>query len=77
MKRCKQCLQPDTRPGIKFDEDGLCPACHYFSKVHPYVNWLERDKELKELLKNAKNDSGYDCVLGVSGGKDSTRLALY
>jgi len=78
MKYCKNCLQPDTRPGIKFDENGICPACNYFESLQ-HVDWDERRKELQEIVDfgKANNHSGYDCIIGVSGGKDSTRQAIF
>ncbi len=78
MKYCKKCLQPDTRPNIKFDEYGICPACNYFETLKD-VDWDERQLELKDIIAfgKANNHSGYDCIIGVSGGKDSTRQALF
>jgi len=78
MKHCKKCLQPDTRPNTKFDEFGICPACNYYESLKR-VDWDERKKELAEIVRFGKshNHSGYDCIIGVSGGKDSTRQSLY
>lgn len=78
MKYCIKCLQTDTRPGIRFDEHGICPACNYHESLKN-VDWQERKQELEEIVKFGKqnNQSGYDCIIGVSGGKDSTRQALY
>jgi N-acetyl sugar amidotransferase len=78
MKYCAKCLQPDTRPGTRFDKTGICPACNYHSSLAT-VDWDERRKELDEVVafgqRNAQ--SGYDCIIGVSGGKDSTRQAIF
>jgi N-acetyl sugar amidotransferase len=78
MKYCLKCLQPDTRPGIRFDEHGVCPACNYHVSLKD-VDWDERRKELEEIVSFGKtnNRSGYDCIIGVSGGKDSTRQAFF
>ena len=78
MKYCKNCLQPDTRPGTRFDKNGICPACNYFESLKN-VDWEERKEELKDIVAfgKAKNHSGYDCIIGVSGGKDSTRQAIF
>jgi N-acetyl sugar amidotransferase len=78
MKYCKNCLQTDTRPGIKFNHDGICPACNYFDSLKD-VDWDERRKELDDIIAfgKANNHSGYDCIIGVSGGKDSTRQAFF
>jgi N-acetyl sugar amidotransferase len=78
MKYCKRCLQPDTRPNTIFREDGICPACSYFEALQA-VDWQERYEILRDLLANFKRKNGqyHDCIIGVSGGKDSTRQALY
>lgn len=78
MRYCKKCIQPDTRPRIIFDEEGVCFACRYAESLDS-IDWEARQKELKKIAEWAKNNSngGYDCVIGVSGGKDSTFQALY
>jgi N-acetyl sugar amidotransferase len=78
IRFCKKCLQPDTRPNITFDEFGVCPPCNY-SEVVKNINWQERRLVLSEIVEFAKknNQSGYDCIIGVSGGKDSTRQAVF
>lgn len=78
MKYCKKCLQPDTRPDIRFNEEGVCYACLYEQEKRN-IDWLDREIKLKEIAQWAQNRSkdGYDCVVGVSGGKDSTFQAIY
>jgi len=71
MKYCKKCVMPDTRPGIKFDENGVCYPCLNAEKRNA-IDWNKREKELKELVeKHKKTDGSYDCIIPVSGGKDS------
>ena len=77
MKYCKKCVQPDTRPNIVFSDDGVCPACHYY-KTLKQVDWNARRIILSELVDKFKNPSAqYDCIIGVSGGKDSYRQAIW
>lgn len=77
MKYCKKCLQPDTRPKISFNDEGVCYACEY-EEIKTKIDWHAREAELHEIAKWAKkNSSSYDCVIGISGGKDSTFQALY
>lgn len=77
MKICKECIQSDTRPGVYFDDNGVCGAC-LWEKEKNEINWGKRKQELESIAKNAKsNKKGvYDCAIGVSGGKDSTFQAL-
>jgi len=78
MKICKNCIQPDSRPGVYFTDDGVCGAC-LWEKEKKEINWNERFGELENIAKNIKKNnssSNYDCVIGVSGGKDSTRQAI-
>ena len=78
MKYCKVCLQPDTRPNTFFGPDGICPACSYFDALKN-VDWQERVEILKDIFANRRRKKGqyHDCVIGISGGKDSTRQALW
>jgi len=79
MRYCRRCVQPDTRPGIYFNEDGVCGACLYQEEEDKRIDWSGRERELKEIAEGAKRDhkGAYDCAIGVSGGKDSTFQALY
>jgi len=78
MKYCSICLQPDTRPNGYLTKRGICPACKYFNELKN-VDWDERYSQLKELIKKfpKNNKQHFDCIIGVSGGKDSTRQALW
>ena len=78
MEYCKKCLQPNTRPNTFFDNKGICPACNYF-EIGPRNISNNRKLELDEIVDFGKKNSssGYDCIIGVSGGKDSMRQALY
>ncbi len=72
MKFCKKCVMPDTRPGISFNEEGVCSACQCYEK-RKTVDWDKRYKELEALCDKYRgmNGDGYDCAIAVSGGKDS------
>lgn len=69
---CKRCVMPDTRPGITFNEEGICSACQAYEN-RKNVNWDERWKELETICNKYRgmNGDGYDCAIAVSGGKDS------
>ncbi len=78
MKYCNRCLQPDTRPNTIFTDDGICPACNYFDKLS-MVDWEERREILLDIAKNfpKSNRHDFDCIIGVSGGKDSVRQSIF
>lgn len=79
MKRCLLCVETDTRPTSVFDQDGICLPCRSVSKQQiAEIDWTERRRILDEIIIWGKEHSSseYDCIIGVSGGKDSTRQAL-
>lgn len=69
MKYCKTCLYPSTKPDLWFDEDGICGACKSFSK-RKTRNWETLAQEFYNILKSSSHPY-FDCVIPVSGGKDS------
>lgn len=73
--RCKTCLNMSNRPRIEFDDQGRCNACVWAEEKRNSINWLERQQELKTLLDKHRNANGYDCLVPVSGGKDSSYVA--
>lgn len=73
MKYCKECILPDTRPGIIIGDDGVCNACKSSKIKHAEIDWPAREKAFHQVVEHAKLQSkGYDCLIPVSGGKDST-----
>ncbi|MGE4064679.1 MAG: N-acetyl sugar amidotransferase [Rhodospirillaceae bacterium] len=77
MQYCQRCCYPaNARPGIIFDDAGVCSGCRVVES-RPEINWKEREGWLIEILnehkakQRAKNNP-YDCIVPVSGGKDST-----
>lgn len=68
-------------PQIHFDEDGVCNHCHTFDTVQS-KNWFpgpEGQARLEEIVDRIKRDGQgkeYDCIIGLSGGVDSSYLAL-
>ena len=72
-KKCKLCVLDTTVPEIKFDKEGICNFCklHFeFQKFYP----ISKKKlfELKKQILERKKNKKYDCICGVSGGRDST-----
>ena len=73
MKFCNRCLYPDTKPELQFNDQGICSACTNYEWKQT-VNWNEKKSELKQILEKYRSKDGknYDCIIPVSGGKDST-----
>lgn len=78
IRYCKKCATPNTRPRIFFNSEGVCNACSYAIQKKD-VDWENRYKELLKIIDPYRtNDSSkYDCVIAVSGGKDSHFMAYY
>ena len=71
MRYCPKCVLPDTRPNIRFDEAGNC-NCATIEKKRE-IDWVQREATFRRLLSEIKGRSPrYDCIIPVSGGKDST-----
>ena len=73
--RCSRCICDETIPGISFDEDGVCNYCHEYDRFD--LQYPISDHKLNELLekiRRAGRKKEYDCVVGVSGGCDSSYL---
>jgi N-acetyl sugar amidotransferase len=72
MRYCKKCVMPDTRPYMKFDEDGICYPCRAAEEIKQ-TDWDKRWEELEELADRYRGCNGdyYDCIIAASGGKDS------
>lgn len=73
LRYCKRCVMPDTKPDLKLDAEGVCNACRSYEQRRA-VDWPARRKELDDILVRyrSKNGETWDCIVPVSGGKDST-----
>ena len=73
LKYCTRCLYPDSKPDLAFDEHGVCSACLAYEKRQA-VDWSRRRAEFLNVISEYRNKVGsnYDCIVPVSGGKDST-----
>lgn len=63
---------PNTKPDLFFDDEGVCDACRS-AELKNNIDWNSRKLEFEELTDKfrGKNSSNYDCIIPVSGGKDS------
>jgi len=67
---------PNTKPDLHFDENGICDACRTQDDKNQNIDWSQREGEFLSLVKQYKSNEDYDCIIGVSGGKDSTYQVL-
>lgn len=80
-QRCTRCVMDTTDPEISFDAAGVCNHCHGFDKL-PGTEWFpdeEGARRLDAMIARVKAEGAgkeYDSILGLSGGADSTYLAL-
>ena len=77
IRYCHRCITPETRPDLHIDEEGVCSACRAF-EARPTIDWDARRSELVKILDRyrCRDGSNYDCIVPVSGGKDSTYQVL-
>jgi N-acetyl sugar amidotransferase len=73
IRYCTRCVYPETKPDLAFDDRGVCSACLGFEK-RTEVDWADRRRQFVEVTDRyrSKEGSNYDCIVPVSGGKDST-----
>lgn len=80
IKYCSRCLFPETKPDLTFNDEGVCSACTAAEEKNKGIDWSEREKQFFEIIdhyKKPKGDIGWDCIVPVSGGKDSTYQAYF
>lgn len=80
-RECARCVMDSTDPKIVFDEYGVCNHCHEFDNVTS-KRWFPNEEGRQKLkgifskiMQEGKNQQ-YDCIIGLSGGVDSSYLAL-
>ena len=72
IEYCKTCILPNTRPNLIFDETGNCNGCASTIEKET-IDWDVRKKDFESIVKQfKKKNQKYDCIIPVSGGKDST-----
>ena len=80
-RECTRCVMDTTDPKISFDAEGVCNHCHEFNEVTK-KRWFPNEKgaaKLKLFIEQIKCDgakASYDCIIGLSGGVDSSYLAI-
>lgn len=80
VKYCSTCLFPETKPDLFFDDQGVCSACVAAEQKNIDIDWEQRKKDFNSIInhyKKKEGEIGYDCLIPVSGGKDSTYQVYY
>ena len=77
MTYCTVCFLPSTKPDLYFDDKGVCAACIAY-RERKVVDWVQREVEFGEIIERIRKTgkSKWDCIVPVSGGKDSTAQVL-
>jgi len=70
-RRCSRCVLPESYPGIVFDENGVCQLCKSYQKLQ-----VKGEEELQRLITPRKGEK-YDCIVTLSGGRDSSYVLYY
>ena len=69
---CVRCVMPGTRPDLALDNQGVCNACRAY-EARSVIDWDQRHRELLQVLdRYRQHGRNWDCIVPVSGGKDST-----
>ena len=69
---CTRCVVPSNYAiGIEFNHDGVCTGCQMAEEHYRQIDWDSRNKALLRLVEPYRRNDGYDCIIPVSGGKDS------
>ncbi len=80
IRYCSRCLFPETKPDLFFNDEGVCSACEAAALKHNLIDWVQREKDFYTIInkyKKHESEVGYDCLIPVSGGKDSTYQAYF
>lgn len=79
VRYCSKCVYPETKPDLFFNQEGVCSACIASEEKHEEIDWNQREKDFFEIIEEykVKSPTGYDCIVPVSGGKDSTYQAYF
>jgi len=80
-KICTNCVMDTSDPEITFDSEGVCNHCNNFEKItkkkwYPNEEGQQRWASIVKKIKNEGRNQDYDCIIGLSGGVDSSYLAI-
>lgn len=73
MRYCKKCILPETYLGITFNQEGICNFC----QDHQPESHVSGRESMVQLIRSHPNSGPYDCIVPLSGGKDSSFILYY
>ena len=75
MRYCRRCVYPEISVNLVFDDEGVCSGCRVAEEYGKLTAefWAKREEKFRELVETyrSRDNSSYDCIIAVSGGKDS------
>ncbi len=74
---CSKTVMDTSDPYISFDNDGISNHYYYAKKELDYFKSINQKKTLDNLVNEISSTKGYDCIIGLSGGIDSSYLLYY
>lgn len=80
IRYCAKCVFPETKPDLFFNDEGVCSACVAAAQKSDSIDWEQRKLDFERIIENYRKkpgEIGYDCLIPVSGGKDSTYQAYF
>lgn len=69
-RRCAKCVLPESAPATQFDDEGVCSQCR--THIHKRISYKGESKLLEVLDSHRGTGNKYDCLIGISGGRDSS-----
>lgn len=76
MKLCTRCILPDAGVNIVFDAEGVCNFCRTYDRYGAALRDLDALRPLlQDRFDRVRGRYAYDCLVGLSGGKDSSYVA--
>ena len=72
LRRCTNCVLPETHETITFDDEGVCNICRQQEYKTKKVDWHEKREEFESIIDTHRGLDDYDCIVPFSGGKDTT-----
>lgn len=77
IEYCTKCVLPSTKPDLSFNKEGICAACENYAN-RKTIDWEKKGQEFVDHVSRISSESGsdWDCIIPVSGGKDSTAQVL-